>query len=139
MNVFLQAARLKLRFATTKGILTVEDLFDLPLTASGGRVSLDSIAMEIFKKRKDAEVPSFVTGEPTKVDRESAIALDVLKEIIEIKKAEKVTAERRAHRNASAQKIMELIETKRNESLGTKTIDELQAELAALMAEETTA
>ena len=36
MNIFETAARNKVRFESSKGLVTVEDLFDAPLTSKNG-------------------------------------------------------------------------------------------------------
>ena len=52
MNMFEQAARLKLRFAVGARVnLTVENLWDLPLTNVKGE-DLDHIAIELQEKLK---------------------------------------------------------------------------------------
>ena len=59
MNMFEQAARLKLRFAVgTRVNLTVENLWDLPLTNVKGE-DLDHIAIELQEKLSTNE-KSFV-------------------------------------------------------------------------------
>ena len=45
MNLFEIASRKKLRIPTTKGDLTVEQLWDLPLKSTG--LSLDKIAIDL--------------------------------------------------------------------------------------------
>jgi hypothetical protein len=37
MNIFEQATRAKIRFSTPVGMLSVEDLWDLPLTSTQGQ------------------------------------------------------------------------------------------------------
>ena len=49
MNLFEIASRNKLRVPTTKGDLTVEQLWDLPLKSANG-LSLDSIAIALNKQ-----------------------------------------------------------------------------------------
>ena len=58
--MFEKAARLKLRFDTSKGLVTVEDLFDLPLTVRNGGASLDNIAKGIARLIRETETESFV-------------------------------------------------------------------------------
>ena len=43
MNIFEQATRQAFRFESPKGFLTVEDLWNLPLTNNTGRANLDGI------------------------------------------------------------------------------------------------
>lgn len=45
MDIFVQATRMKLRFSTPAGLMTVEDLWDLPLQK--GKVNLDALAVGI--------------------------------------------------------------------------------------------
>jgi len=49
MNIFERAARAKVRFSSAVGELTTEQLFDLPLTATGNRLSLDAVARDIYR------------------------------------------------------------------------------------------
>lgn len=55
INIFEQTSRLKLRFDTTKGMLTAEDLWDLPLTSDAGKANLDDVAQSLHRELKDAE------------------------------------------------------------------------------------
>ena len=58
MNLFEIASRNKLRVPTTKGDLTVEQLWDLPLKSANG-LSLDSIAIAL-NKQLESSATSFV-------------------------------------------------------------------------------
>ena len=58
MNLFEIASRNKLRVPTTKGDLTVEQLWDLPLKSANG-LSLDSIAIAL-NKQLESKATSFV-------------------------------------------------------------------------------
>jgi hypothetical protein len=48
-NLFEKASRLKLRFSSPAGLLTVEDLWDLPLSAQAKVANLDDIAKGLNK------------------------------------------------------------------------------------------
>ena len=84
---FEKIARLKLRFESSAGNLTVEQLFDLPLT--GGGVNLDDIARGLHRKVRDQDSDgSFVT--PAKgPDEALLLAFDVVKAVIASRVAER--------------------------------------------------
>lgn len=47
--MFIKASRTKLRFESPKGLLSVEDLWDLPLISTMGKANLDDIAKTAFQ------------------------------------------------------------------------------------------
>ena len=52
-QMFEKASRAKIRFETSKGSLTVEDLWDLPLTSNTGKADLDDIARGLHSQLKE--------------------------------------------------------------------------------------
>jgi len=123
--MFEKASRLKLRFQSSQGSLTVEDLWDLPLTSRTGKVNLDDIAIEINSKLEKTSQTSFVRKE-TKADDVLKLKLEILKHIIEVKMTEAETAETAAINKQKKQRILELIEEKTDASLGQLSVDELK-------------
>ena len=81
MNLFEIASRKAYRFASLKGELTVEQLWQLPLTSRGG-TDLDTLAKGIFKDLKATEEESFVSvnTNPRRGDLENK--LEIIKHII---------------------------------------------------------
>lgn len=132
MEMFAFATRKKFRFDTCKGQVTVEDLWDLPLTATNGRPNLDDIAKELYKKMKDESEMSFV--KPTsQVNKEFNIIkakFDIVKYIIDVKLAEAEAAKKAKEIKARNQRILGLIAQKEDEALASKSKEELLAMLA---------
>lgn len=125
MTMFEKASRLKVRFTSKKGSITTEDLWDLPLT------DLDQIAKGLNKELKEQEEESFiVTRKKSNVELE--VKFEVVKHVITVKLAESEARSKQAAIKAHKQKIMEIIEAKKDQALGAKSIEELQAELRAL-------
>jgi hypothetical protein len=127
--MFDKATKLKLRFDSPKGQLSVEDLWDLPLqTKVPNKASLDEIAMNLDSELQTTGVKSFVTNS-TKTNSVVSLKLDVVKYIIEQKLAE--NAAERTERDAKEreQKILGLIADKRDDQLKGKSIEELEAML----------
>ena len=58
-RMFERASKLKLRFNTEKGMVTTEDLWDLPLLQRNA-VDLDSLAKNLNKAVKESGEESFV-------------------------------------------------------------------------------
>lgn len=132
MEMFAFATRKKFRFDTCKGQVTVEDLWDLPLTATNGRPNLDDIAKELYKKMKDENEMSFVkpTSQVSKEFNIIKAKFDIVKYIIDVKLAEAEAAKKAKETKARNQRILGLIAQKEDEALASKSKEELLAMLA---------
>ena len=125
-NLFAQASRRKLRFDSPKGLLSVEDLWDLPLRSThAGKASLDNIAIALNKELKEAGTTSFVDDAPAG-NEELRMGFEVVLHIIEVRKAENKTEELRRINAEKKQQILSIISAKENEALAGKSIDELR-------------
>ena len=130
---FEQAAQIKLRFDTTQGRLTVEDLFDLPLTSLSGRVNLNDIAKGLARQIKTAEeVTSFVDTVPSGPGAALTLAFDLVKHVIGIRVAERDATATAMKKKEEKQKILALIADKQDEALRGKSLEELQKMVEAL-------
>jgi hypothetical protein len=129
--MFEKASRLQLRFDTPKGLITTEDLWDLPLT--GNSVNLDKIAVGLSRQLKDENTESFVVT-ATKANDELQLKFDIVKHIIDVKLAEKAAAKQIADTKAKKAKLLEVLARKQDAALENaseedikKMIDELAA------------
>jgi hypothetical protein len=129
--MFEKASRLKVRFDSGKGQLTIEDLWDLPLTSNANRANLDDIARGLHKQLKNDDDVSFVIKDK-KSDTTVQLKFDIVKHIIEIRLAED-EARSKAHENSvKKQSILQLIAERQNEELKGKSLDDLKAMVAEL-------
>ena len=124
MSIFKEAAKLKLRFKA-KGNMSVEDLFDLPLTSKDG-VSLNDIAKEIYKNIKEDSGVDFV-GEVIETDRIEELKLQIVKEIIKDKKDDINRKEESEVKKSHNENIDKLIAAKEAEALSNLSIEDLKA------------
>ena len=120
--MFEKATRLKLRFDTTKGPLSVEDLWDLPLSGNG--LNLDKIAMTLSRQLKEESTESFVlkTSRSTTVLQ---LKFDIAKRIIDVRLAEIETAKTKAEARAKKDRILSIIERKQDEQLEGQPLEDL--------------
>jgi len=109
--MFEKATRQKLRFQTDKGLLSVEDLWDLPLTSQHGRTNLDDIARGLHGQLKNSNDVSFVVKE-RKSNESVQLAFDIVKHIIDVKLVERDAAQLAATTKEKKQQIMQLIANK---------------------------
>jgi len=124
MNLFEQAARLKLRFNTQKGNLTVEDLWDIPLT-SAKSVSLDGIARGLNRQLKDSAEESFVAT-PSKTNLALQVRFDVVKHVIAVRLSEREAAKNVAANKMRREKVAGIIAKKQDAALENLSIEELE-------------
>lgn len=126
MNIFEKAARKKLRFNSSRGELTCEQLFDLSL------VDLDGIARGANTALKEVSEESFIDSNPHPLKENRSLILDILKHVIASKQADAAAAEQRVERSDKRRKIIEAMAAKEDEALTSKSIKQLQKELEAL-------
>lgn len=127
--MFEKASRLKLRFDSVRGNLSVEDLWDLPLT--NGDLSLDEVAKVVIKKLKETEDGGFIKKKTTE-NSKLELKLDILKHIRDVKLSESEEAENRAANKAKKEKIMEILVEKEDNSLKRKSKADLEKMLNEL-------
>lgn len=124
MNIFEYAVRNKVRFPF-KGMISVEDLWDLSLT------NLDSIYKTLNKQIKQSEEESLLATK-TSVDTELEVQINIIKHIVSVKLEEQEAREKAAAKKAQQQKIMSIIATKEDEALKNSSVDDLKKMLEEL-------
>lgn len=124
-DLFERATKQKLRFNTSVGTVSVEELWDIPLT-SHGTISLDTIAKELNRAVKADDDESFVTKKSTSNTR-LTLQFDIVKHIIEVRLAEAEAKLGRKAKKEKQQQILALIADKKNTELAGKTVEELTA------------
>ena len=123
--MFEKASRMKMRFSTGRGMLNVEDLWDLNLS------SLNELAKNINRQLKDAEEEDFLKTEK-KESTELKLAFDITLHILNTKKAEQEAREQAVDKAAKKQKLLALLAEKQDNGLRNLSEDELKAQIAAL-------
>jgi hypothetical protein len=115
-NLFLKAARNKFRFKTTKGLLNVEQLFELSKT------ELDKLYREL--KSQQEQMVEGLIGRRSNTENDDK--LSIVKYVFETIVSEEEAKKERIENKAKKEKILELIEEKEGESLKNKSLDELK-------------
>ena len=124
-NLFIKTIRNKYRFASKKGHLTVEDLWDLSLE------SLDEIAINIHENLEKVGKRSFVR-QKTKQSDELQTMLDVVKYVIETKvteASEKILKTKKKGQLDFLKRLKEQREIERLEGMSSEELDKQIKEL----------
>ena len=127
-DLFLAASRRQLRFSTTRGHLTTEDLWQLNLK------SLDQLAVGVDAETKPGQ-KSFLENPDAKADAAEAdnlLRLEILKAIIQIKQEENKAAVAESSKRRQKEFLKELLEKKKIGAMESMSAEELQAQLDAL-------
>jgi hypothetical protein len=131
MSIFEKATRQKLRFETQQGTLSVEDLWGLPLTSQTNKANLDEIARNLFQKLKSGQDVSFVDT-AKKTDATTQLKFDVVKYIIDVRLAENEAKNQASAKAEQRERLQEIISRKQDRALEGASLEDLQAQLAAL-------
>ena len=123
--MYKEASMMQLRFSTTKGNLSCEQLWSLNLTELSNCIKT---VKKILKKSDDSEL-GFL-DESQVVDKENQLRFDILKDVYLTKKEENEKARLAAKNKENDQKILALIQQKKDQKLQDMTIDQLEAMLS---------
>lgn len=131
-NLFEKATRMKLRFSTPQGLLPVEDVWDLPLTAPNSRkANLNDMAKSLYRALKEDDEVDFVKKR-VEPNEELSLRFAIAKHIIDVRLREQEAAENALKAKEKKARIMEIIAGKEDEELKGKSLDELREVLNSL-------
>ena len=119
MDIYKKAAQNKLRFPTTKGSLTAEQLFDLSLS------DLDNLAVLLDNSYEESKGKSFLkkrTVKDANIKLQFDIVIDVMQTLSAEQEAEQTKREIKEHN----QKIITLISEKKDDALKGKSVKQLE-------------
>lgn len=122
MNTVLKVVKQKLRFQSGKGLITAEDVFDLPLT------NLKTMANNLNRGLKNSTDDLF--SEKSLKETEDSLRLSFILQVIEIRESEnsaKITAKETTQKR---ELLKSLIAQKKLEATSSMSIEDLEKELA---------
>lgn len=131
MNLFLEAAKQKLRFTTNRGQVSVEQLFEMPLTAKDG-FSLDMTARSINNSIKEAGDESFVSSGKNPATTELTLKLEVVKAVIADREADNAAKIDYKAKQAELAQLEGLLASAEQAELAKLSKTELEARIKAL-------
>lgn len=131
-KMFENATRNKLRFESSVGFLTVEDLWDLPLTSTRKVSTLDNVAREVNRQLKAESEESFVVKSTNTKKKDLETKLEIVKYIIQVKLDEQEAARSRAARAEEKKKLLEILEAKETQNMVSMDVDDIRKRLAEL-------
>lgn len=123
-NLFESATRSKMRFPF-KGMISVEDLWDLSLT------NLDSVFKTLNAEVKKFEEESLLHTK-SKEDEEISNKIEIVKYIVNVKLNEKKKRENDIKNAETRQKLLEIKAKRQNAALENMSDEELDKALAEL-------
>ncbi|MBQ4566612.1 MAG: hypothetical protein IJA79_00610 [Desulfovibrio sp.] len=134
MNIFQKAIKEKLLFESGAGMISVVDLYSLPLTSNNpAKPSLDDMALAVYRRIKEKDEISFVTKQEKDTTLEmDKLRLEVLKAVIDDKLADQEKARQDRAKAELREKLMALKVRKEDANLESMSIEEIDKALAEL-------
>jgi len=120
--MYKEASKQKLRFQTSKGNLTTEQLWDLSTT------ELDVLAVSLETEYKQSGKKSFLVAKSTK-DKTTKLRFDIVLDVLTTKVEEEEKVANARDIKEHNQKILSLIADKKEGELAGKSVKELEAML----------
>ena len=117
--MYKEATRLKLRFQTLRGPLSIENLWDLSME------ELDVLAVKLQQEYKESGKKSFLVKK-SKKDKELKLKFDITLDILTTKVEEAAAAADANEIKRHNTRIDELIAQKQEEELKSLSVEELE-------------
>jgi hypothetical protein len=131
-NIFLRASRLRLRFGSPNGQLSVEDIWDIPLsTTRSNKASLENIGAPLLARQRELAEGASIFAETTPSPEKTKVDLQVaiLREVAQIRQAENKAKTQAAAKASEKARLEQLIREREGNEL---PLDELKKQLAEL-------
>ena len=123
--MFEKASRLKLRFPSNKGNLSVEDLWDLNLT------QLNTLAKGLKKQLKESQEDDFLI-EKSEEDTNIKLQFDIVIKVLQTKLTEKRARETKEANKATKEKLLQILEKKKHEEFESMSQEDLMKKINEL-------
>jgi hypothetical protein len=134
-QLFEIASRKKLRFQTVRGLISTEDLWDLPLiNRITAGFDLDTVAKAVNRELKSLAEESFVTTKANPRADQLGLQLEIVKHIIATIQREDQERTAREGRKAERARLLEILDQKQGEKMMGMTEKQLKARIAELEA-----
>lgn len=130
-DIFKQATKLKLRFSSVRGDLTVEDLWDLPLT-SKSNLSLDGVGKPIQKALRESDEDSLIDVPTTSKNELNSLRLAIIKEIISVKQEENLIKQNQAAIESQKALLKQALASKKVDEINSLSVEEIEKRLASM-------
>lgn len=131
--MFEKATRLKLRFDSSRGDLTTEQLWDLPLLSKNG-FDLDSVAKTANTELKSISEESFVETRTNPRKGELELKLEIVKHVIKTKQDENAATLSATTKREERKKLEAILATKQAAKLEGLSEEDIQKRLDELNA-----
>jgi len=132
MKMFEQATRMKYRFPSSRGELSVEQLWDVPLRSKDD-FNLDKVARGINRELEAATEESFVDTVKSNPAKEALeTKLGIVKHVIAVKIDEEEQAKKNAENKLEREKLLKILAEKKDGKLSELSEKELQKRIDAL-------
>lgn len=131
-TLFITATRERFLFASIAGQLSVEDLWDLPLTGRPNKANLDDIARGLHKELKDADGEVSFVKPAVKTTSVIQAKFDLVKYIIGVKMEERDARAASDEKAATKQKLLAKLAEKKDAELDNKSAEDIQAMIDSL-------
>lgn len=131
MSIFEQASRQKLRVPTSRGHITVEELWDIPLQSKTA-FSLDTIAKSVNSSLKQASEESFVSTYTSPAAKELELTMEIIKHVIAVKIADNVKARDQVANRLERDQLNAILANKQSQKLMEMDEEAIKKRLAEL-------
>ena len=123
--MYKQASKQKLRFPTDRGLVTVEDLWDLSLE------KLNVLAVAYNRKINESSEVSFLE-ESTVEDKTAKLCFDIVIDIMNEKRSDNKKRASASMVKAEKELLLDVLDRKKKESLESLSVEELTKRISEL-------
>jgi hypothetical protein len=131
-NIFLQGTKQGLRFDSPQGSLTIEDLWNIPLTTSrSNRASIEVLGASLLKTQRDLEGAGSILSTSTSTPEKRKVDLQVaiLRKVAEVRQLDNAAKVNAAKKREEKETLLQVIAER---ELKEASIEDLKKRAASL-------